>query len=305
MKKQKRICFILTILVLLGGMLASKSYANISGNVSLRASSQSVAKGEEFSVYAHISNLQAGKGIIALGAVVEYDTSSLTLEDWEGAGKWSAPSINETNGKLTATRNKRLTEAEDIFKLTFSVKNNAGNSAWVRIRNLEISDGDEESNIGGSTVNLSIKTNEQPPIEEQPPVDNSGEQQESPSETPSRPTTSTTTTTNNNRPSTTTNKPSSTTQETTSPIQTDEEQQEEPIQNNIVASSVLDNISVENVLIMGELQQNIVPVQAETPTFAQEEQANNTWVIVLVAVLAGTVVVAVSIYAIKFLKKQK
>ena len=182
MKKQVKIY--MSLILLLFGLLCTKSYAAISGNISLQAPG-SATKGEEIYVYAHVSNLQAGKGIIAIGTTLEYDTNALTFVDIDGEGKWSAPFHNEANGKLTATRNKASNASENIFKVTFRVKESAGDSAWVRVRNFEISNGSEESVIGSGNANISIQTKQpEPPVQEETRVEETPPVQEPVEEAP-------------------------------------------------------------------------------------------------------------------------
>lgn len=158
MNKVKKIIILLSIVMLIVSIFASKTYAAISCNVSISKPKEQVTYKEKFSVYVAISNLQTTKGIIAIGAVLSYDTNSLTLVDIEGENKWSDPLHNESNGKMTSFKNKLSTNNENVFKITFEVneKGKAGNSAWIKIDNFEISDGDEEKNCGGSSIDIAI-----------------------------------------------------------------------------------------------------------------------------------------------------
>ncbi len=291
MKKQVKIY--MSLILLLFGLLSTKSYAAISGNISLQAPG-SATKGEEIYVYAHVSNLQAGKGIIAIGTTLEYDTNALTFVDIDGEGKWSAPFHNEANGKLTATRNKASNASENIFKVTFRVKESAGDSAWVRVRNFEISNGSEESVIGSGNANISIQTKQpEPPVEEEPPA-------EEPPTTTTKPSTP-----NNNRPSTTNKKPTiqeETRVEETPPVQ--EPVEEAPVQNEVVANSVLANFVTENILVLGQEKGNTISNELEMPTFAEKQDAENyTWLIIAVVSIIGVLGIGVAIYAVKVWKK--
>lgn len=158
MNKIKKIIILLSIIMLIGSIFASKTYAVLSCNVNLSKPKDKFTYKEQFSIYASISNLQTTKGIIAIGAVLSYDTNSLTLVDIEGENKWSDPLHNSSNGKITSFKNKLSTSNEDVFKITFEVneKGKAGESAWIKIDNFEISDGDEEKNCGGSYINIAI-----------------------------------------------------------------------------------------------------------------------------------------------------
>lgn len=158
MNKVKKIIILLSIIMLIGSIFASKTYAALNCNVNLSKSKDKFTYKEQFSIYVSISNLQTTKGIIAIGATLSYDTKSLTLVSIEGENKWSDPFHNSSNGKITSFKNKLSTSNENVFKITFEVneKGKAGESAWIKIDNFEISDGDEEKNCGGSSISISI-----------------------------------------------------------------------------------------------------------------------------------------------------
>ncbi len=158
MNKKKKLTLVLIIIMLFGTIFSSKTYAALSCNVNLNAPKKEVTYKEQFYVYVAISNLQTTKGIIAIGAELSYDTKSLTLVDIEGENKWSAPFYSSSTGKLTSVKNKLSTSNENVFKIIFEVneKGKTGNSAWIKINNFEISDGDEEKNCGGKTINIAI-----------------------------------------------------------------------------------------------------------------------------------------------------
>ncbi len=196
MEKLRKISLVVTILMLLGCIFINKSYATINCNVSLSTQNSEITKGEEITIYANISNVQVTKGIIAIGAVIEYDKNSLTLLSLTGENGWSNPFYNEENGKITAVKNNFATKDETILKMTFKVNESAGNSAWVKVNNFQVSDGDEEIDVGGSSATISIKDkniqNPEPPVN---PGDNTNNNQNQGTNKPN---------TGNNRPS---NKP--------------------------------------------------------------------------------------------------
>lgn len=158
MNKVKKIIILLSIIMLIGSIFASKTYAALNCNVNLSKPKDKFTYKEQFSIYVSISDLQTTKGIIAIGATLSYDTNSLTLVNIEGENKWSDPFHNSSNGKITSFKNKLSTNNENVFKITFEIneKGKAGESAWIKIDNFEISDGDEEKNCGGSSISISI-----------------------------------------------------------------------------------------------------------------------------------------------------
>lgn len=157
MRKLTTICLSLISILLLGSIVAEKSYATLSCKVGLQAPQSTYTKEDEFSVTVSISNLQAGKGIVALGAVLDYDKTALDLKEVEGENKWSAQ-ISESKSKIVAYSGKKVTQDEAVMKLTFVVKKDTtAKSTWVKVHNFEISDGNEEITAEPVTLTLSIQ----------------------------------------------------------------------------------------------------------------------------------------------------
>lgn len=158
MSNLKKINIVLIMIILIVCMFTNKTYAVLNCNVGLSTSKDKVTYKEQFSVYVTISNLQTTKGIIAIGATLSYDRNSLTLVGIEGENNWSNPFYKDSSGKLTSVKNKLSTSNENVFKITFEVneKGKAESSAWININNFEISDGEEENNCGGNSINIAI-----------------------------------------------------------------------------------------------------------------------------------------------------
>lgn len=157
MKQLKKISVVFMMMLLLAGIFVNKTYAKIDCNVNLSTSKKEVNNGEKFSVSVKVTNLQSSKGIIAIGAILGYDKNSLTLLEIEGQNKWSDPMHNDSTGRLIAVKNEFATKDENVFKITFKVNAKAGKDAWVKINDFEISDGNEEKNVGGKSITIPIK----------------------------------------------------------------------------------------------------------------------------------------------------
>lgn len=157
MKLLKKLSVVFILTILLTGIFVNKAHAAINCNVKLSTSKKEVSSEEKFSVYVKMTNMQTEKGIIAIGAVLEYDKKSLTLEGIEGESKWSDPMYNDQTGRLIAVKNQFATKDENVFKITFKVNKKAEKSAWVKVNNFEISDGNEEKNVGGNSITIGIK----------------------------------------------------------------------------------------------------------------------------------------------------
>ena len=248
MNKKKKITLVLIIIMLLGTIFSSKTYAALSCNVSLKAQKKEVTYKEQFYVYVAISSLQTTKGIIAIGAELSYDTKSLTLVDIEGENKWSAPFYSSSTGKLTSVKNKLSTNNENVFKIIFEVNENAKteSSAWIKINNFEISDGDEEKNCGGNSINITI-------ADENAGDNNQGENNNQNTGTTSKPNTGTT-----NKPSSgNIKKPNNTSKnESTSNEESNNENQVTNTIENVIENTVNDENEIKDNNIQNTIKED-------------------------------------------------
>lgn len=132
----------LTLILVVMMTLVSNVYAASSYKVSLEPSKTEVSKGEQFTVDVKISEIQDEKGIIALGATLEYDETSLELVEMQGVGKWSNPTYNELNGEFATDRNGTTIGNETVFRLTFKVTNSSKSNFEISLKNIVASNGD-------------------------------------------------------------------------------------------------------------------------------------------------------------------
>lgn len=159
MNKVKKISAVLVVIMLSACLAIDKAYAALQCSISLSTTKNKVTYEEQFSVYGAISDLDAPHGIIAIGAVISYDKESLILDSIEGQNNWTDPYYNPSNGKITMFKNELSKKNEQVFKITFKVKEKgkAKDSAWVKISNFEISDGEEEKQCGENSITIKIE----------------------------------------------------------------------------------------------------------------------------------------------------
>ena len=104
MRKIVKLALVLCMTIFIIG---NTVYAALSCKVSVQASQTEVSKNEEFTVDFNLSNIQSQRGIISIGATLEYDKDSLELVKMEGKNGWETPtegaSYNATNGKIAIT----------------------------------------------------------------------------------------------------------------------------------------------------------------------------------------------------------
>lgn len=232
MEKCKKISLVIIMLILLGCVFIGKSYAEIRCSVGLTATNEGI-QGEEISVYAKISNLQTTKGIITIGTTLGYDNKNLTLIKIEGQNGWS-PMYNAENGKIAIVRDGFATTDENVIKMTFKVSEGAETSAWVKLDNFQIADGDEERDIGGAMTTISIKAKAQQQEPSTPPTTNQGNS--SSNNNNNKPSTG------NNKPSTGNNKPNT----NNNIIEIEQPTNNEPNTNEVNETNTNTNENVEN-----------------------------------------------------------
>lgn len=156
MKKLMSLTLILVIMM----TLITNVYAASSYKLSLKSSKRELNKGDEFSVDVKLSNIQDEKGIIALGATLEYDEDSLELVKMEGKGEWSKPTYNETNGKFVTDRNEYTTSDETICTITFKVKEESKQNLEIILSKISASNGEADMTIDDISTIVSIKNND-------------------------------------------------------------------------------------------------------------------------------------------------
>lgn len=147
----------LTLILVVMMTLISNVYAASSYKLSLEPSKSEVSKGEQFTVDVKISDIQDENGIIALGAKLEYDETSLELVEMQGVGKWSSPSYNELNGEFATDRNGNTIGNETIFRITFKVTEQSKQDFEISLKNISASNGNEDIKIEDVKTEMSLK----------------------------------------------------------------------------------------------------------------------------------------------------
>ncbi len=157
----KKIVRLVLLVLLVTICMASSVYAAISCNITIEAEKKELSKNEEFAVYVKIADIQSERGIISLGATLEYDKDSLELVKMEGQNNWETPqagfSYNESNGKIVITRNGFAKENENILKLTFKMKESAKENVTIILKDITVADGKEPAQINPTNTTVTLK----------------------------------------------------------------------------------------------------------------------------------------------------
>lgn len=167
MKKVVSLSLILIIMI----SLVTSVYAESDFTLSLKPNKTEVSKDEEFSVELRLSNLQQDeKGIITLGATLDYDENSLEYVNMEGQGEWSKPSYNKANKTFITDRNGYAENNETIFKITFKVKDQSKSNLEIKLKDIVASNGSGDIEKADIKTSIAIKNNM--PIIPEVPSDN-------------------------------------------------------------------------------------------------------------------------------------
>lgn len=161
----KKISLLSILIVVIMATMVTSVYAATTGKINMATQKSEYNKEEEVVVDVKISNLKSDKGIITLGAVLEYDKTSLEFVKMSGADNWSNPSLNEANGKFITDRSGLTTTDESVLKITFKVKSTATATANIKLKEVEVSGGDGVFKLGdfASTIKIKNGTNAENP----------------------------------------------------------------------------------------------------------------------------------------------
>lgn len=157
MKKIVSLILILLTVICMAGSV----YAALNCNISVQTAKSEYSKNEQFTVDVNLSNIQSDRGIISLGATLEYDKDSLTLVKMEGKNGWETPaagaSYNEANGKIAITRSGLGKNNETIFTITFKVKEQSKQNVAITLKDITVADGTKPAKIATTYKNITIK----------------------------------------------------------------------------------------------------------------------------------------------------
>lgn len=159
--KMKNVVIIILLTVLFILQFNNFVYGKLNCNMNLKMNYTELSKNQEFVVDVNLYNVQADRGIISLGATLEYDKQSLTLVKMEGQNNWETPlsgtSYNEENGKIAIIRNGLGKSDEIVFRITFKVNEKSKKKLVISLKDIIVADGDKPFKIDNINKNITIK----------------------------------------------------------------------------------------------------------------------------------------------------
>lgn len=157
---KKILCLSLVLLMIIGVM--SNVYAVLNCNISAQTSKDTFNKEEEFTIDFVVSNIQSERGIIAIGATLQYDKDSLTLVKMEGQNGWETPinevTYNEANGEIAINKNGLAKSDETFLRITFKVNKESKENATITLSNIKVGDGIAPATLDNVTKRITISS---------------------------------------------------------------------------------------------------------------------------------------------------
>lgn len=164
----KKIVKLSLVLLLITIFMIGNVYAANGCDMSVETNKTELSKNEEFTVDFKISNIKSEKGIISLGATLEYDKDSLELVKMEGKNGWETPaegaSYNQNNGKIAITRSGLGKSDETVFTATFKVKETSKQNLVITLKNVTVADGVAPATAEIAYKNITVKDGTANPV---------------------------------------------------------------------------------------------------------------------------------------------
>ena len=160
MKKLLNLSITLFIVFIVSIIFTTTSFAGIKANVSLKPSKSEFSKKEKIVVNVDISNFNSETGINVLGGVLEYDKTNLEFNTIKGPDNgWGTASYNPENGKFVIDCSGMYNKNGTIFQIVFNAKTENANNVSVKLKNIEVANGDEEVKLTDpNSTSVTIKT---------------------------------------------------------------------------------------------------------------------------------------------------
>lgn len=153
MKKLGKISFILLSIM----CITLSAYA-FSCSMSLDTTKSEYKPGDDVVVDVKLTNIDAGDGVNALIATLEYDTNSLTYVSMQGQNTWN-PTYNAANGKVIMDRSTPVATPETVLTINFKVKEQSAKKPTITMKDITTSGGIATGDIAVSNISKTITVN--------------------------------------------------------------------------------------------------------------------------------------------------
>lgn len=151
----KKLLTISMMVVIIMCLVKTNTTAAMQCNVTLDSlETNGVTVKDEFVVEAKVSDISSIRGLVSLGATLEYNKKSLKLKSIQGVGDYSTPAFNEENGKILIERDPTNHNAT-MFTMTFEVLNT--DNVKVELTKISVSDGTGLTTLDDQSYTPTIK----------------------------------------------------------------------------------------------------------------------------------------------------
>lgn len=157
------ISIIMIIMIIMMNTIVLASTEKYSAKMSLTSSSK-LKEGETVVVNVNLTNVNAGAGIDALTAGIEYDTNVfevLSTSSFKSDTSW-VPTFAAATNKMTALKSEKVTSAETMYTINLKVKSSINvDSTTITLKNIVVSGGiianggTGDINVGNASVTIS------------------------------------------------------------------------------------------------------------------------------------------------------
>lgn len=153
MKKLGKISFILLSIM----CITLSAYA-FSCSMSLGTNKSEYKPGDDVVVDVKLTNIDAGDGVNALIATLEYDTNSLTYVSMQGQNTWK-PTYNAANGKVIIEIDAPVATPQTILTINFKVKEQSAKNPTITMKDISTSGGIATGDIAVANISKTITVN--------------------------------------------------------------------------------------------------------------------------------------------------
>jgi len=127
------------------------------------SSSSKLKAGDTVEVKLRISNIEAGEGIDAIVATLEYDKNifeQVKQENLEGINQWNTNMYSTDSNIFTMTRPSKINTSSDVLKITLKAKKEVSvNSTEIKLKEITASGGGIEDGGTGDIEITEVKVN--------------------------------------------------------------------------------------------------------------------------------------------------
>lgn len=159
----KKTLKIVSVLLLLWTIISFASIVNAATAQMALNSTSKLKAGDTVEVTLRIANIQAGEGIDAIVATLDYDKNvfeQVLQENFTGMNQWSVNLYSTDTGIFTMTRSSKVNTTSDVLKIKLRAKSAvSANSTEIKLKDITASGGAVEDGGTGDIEVTEVKVN--------------------------------------------------------------------------------------------------------------------------------------------------